>query len=68
MIQVIATIELKPGCRDDFLPLLNENEPVDQLPGYCNPGGDGGKVIGGKPAGITNFGGVGFNFTAGIVR
>ena len=27
MIQVIATIELKPGCRDDFLPLLNENVP-----------------------------------------
>ena len=29
MIQVIATIELRPGCRDDFLPVLNENEPVD---------------------------------------
>jgi quinol monooxygenase YgiN len=27
MIQVIATIELKPGCRDDFLPLLNDNIP-----------------------------------------
>ena len=27
MIQVIATIELKPGCREDFLPLLNENVP-----------------------------------------
>jgi quinol monooxygenase YgiN len=24
MIQVIATIELKPGCRDNFLPVLNE--------------------------------------------
>jgi hypothetical protein len=29
MVQVIATIELKPGCRDNFLPVLNENEPVD---------------------------------------
>ena len=29
MIQVIATIEMKPGCRDNFLPLLNENEPVN---------------------------------------
>ncbi len=29
MIQVIATIELKPGCRDDFLPVLNEHEPID---------------------------------------
>ena len=27
MIQVIATIELRPGCRDNFLPLLNENVP-----------------------------------------
>ena len=27
MIQVIATIELKPGCRDEFLPILNENVP-----------------------------------------
>jgi quinol monooxygenase YgiN len=27
MIQVIATIELKPGCRDAFLPILNENVP-----------------------------------------
>jgi quinol monooxygenase YgiN len=27
MIQVIATIELRPGCRDDFLPVLNENVP-----------------------------------------
>ena len=27
MIQVIATIELKPGCRGDFLPLLNANVP-----------------------------------------
>jgi quinol monooxygenase YgiN len=27
MIQVIATIELKPGCRDDFLPLLIDNVP-----------------------------------------
>ena len=27
MIQVIATIELKPGCREDFLPLLNDNVP-----------------------------------------
>ena len=27
MIQVIATIELKPGCRDTFLPILNENVP-----------------------------------------
>ncbi len=27
MIQVIATIGLKPGCRGDFLSLLNENVP-----------------------------------------
>ena len=27
MVQVIATIELKPGCRDAFLPILNENVP-----------------------------------------
>ena len=27
MIQVIASIELKPGCRDDFLARLNENVP-----------------------------------------
>lgn len=27
MIQVIATIELKPDCRDDFLTRLNENVP-----------------------------------------
>lgn len=27
MIQVIATIELKPGCRDEFLPRLNANVP-----------------------------------------
>ena len=27
MIQVIATIELKTGCREDFLPRLNENVP-----------------------------------------
>ena len=38
MIQVIATIELKPGCREDFLPLLNENVPnvkaEDGCPAY----------------------------------
>lgn len=27
MIQVIATIELRPGCRNDFLIRLNENVP-----------------------------------------
>ena len=27
MIQVIATIELKPDCRDEFLTRLNENVP-----------------------------------------
>jgi quinol monooxygenase YgiN len=27
MIHVIATIDLKPGCRDDFLQKLNENVP-----------------------------------------
>lgn len=27
MIQVIATIELKPGCRDEFLPRLKANVP-----------------------------------------
>jgi quinol monooxygenase YgiN len=25
MIQVVATIELKPDCRDDFLRILNDN-------------------------------------------
>ena len=27
MIQVIATIELKPGCLDEFMPLLKANVP-----------------------------------------
>ena len=27
MIQVIATIELNPGCLDKFLPILHENVP-----------------------------------------
>ena len=27
MIQVIATIELKPDCIDQFLPILHENVP-----------------------------------------
>ena len=27
MVQVIATIELRPGCRNDFLIRLNENVP-----------------------------------------
>ena len=27
MIHVIATIELNPGCREDFLRVLNENIP-----------------------------------------
>jgi quinol monooxygenase YgiN len=27
MIQVIATIELKPDCRDEYLRILNENVP-----------------------------------------
>jgi len=27
MIQVIATIELKPNCRDEFLAILHENVP-----------------------------------------
>ena len=27
MIHVIATIELKPGCRNDYLKILNENVP-----------------------------------------
>jgi len=35
MIQVIATIELKPGCRDDFLPLLNDNVPRVQAEEGC---------------------------------
>jgi quinol monooxygenase YgiN len=35
MIQVIATIELKPGCRDDFLPLLNENVPKVKAEDGC---------------------------------
>jgi len=35
MIQVIATIDLKPGCRDDFLPLLNENVPKVKAEDGC---------------------------------
>ena len=35
MIQVIATIELKPGCRDNFLPLLNENVPKVKAEDGC---------------------------------
>ena len=35
MIQVIATIELKPGCRDDFLPFLNENVPKVKAEDGC---------------------------------
>ena len=27
MIHVIATIELKPDCRDDYLKILSENVP-----------------------------------------
>lgn len=35
MIQVIATIELKPGFRDDFLPLLNANVPKVKVEDGC---------------------------------
>jgi quinol monooxygenase YgiN len=35
MIQVIAIIELKPGCREDFLPLLNENVPKVKAEDGC---------------------------------
>jgi quinol monooxygenase YgiN len=35
MIQVIATIELKPGCREDFLPLLNDNVPAVKAEDGC---------------------------------
>ena len=35
MIQVIATIELKPGCRDNFLPRLNENVPKVKAEDGC---------------------------------
>jgi len=35
MIQVIATIELKPGSREDFLPLLNDNLPKVQAEDGC---------------------------------
>ena len=35
MIQVIATIELKPGCREDFLPILNDNVPRVQAEDGC---------------------------------
>lgn len=27
MIQVIATVELKPNCMDEYLPILHENVP-----------------------------------------
>jgi quinol monooxygenase YgiN len=35
MIQVIATIELKPGCREEFLPLLNDNVPKVKAEDGC---------------------------------
>jgi len=35
MIQVIATIELKPGCRDEFLPRLNANVPKVKAEDGC---------------------------------
>jgi quinol monooxygenase YgiN len=35
MIQVIATIDLKPGCREDFLPLLNDNVPKVKAEDGC---------------------------------
>ncbi|MDX2502107.1 MAG: putative quinol monooxygenase [Deltaproteobacteria bacterium] len=35
MIQVIATIELKPGCREEFLPLLNANVPKVKAEDGC---------------------------------
>ena len=35
MIQVIATIELRPGCREDFLPILNDNVPRVQAEDGC---------------------------------
>ena len=61
-----SSAESKPLPRVNTLLFLLD-EPVDQLPGYCNPGGDGGKIVGGKPAGFFNFGGVGFNFTTGVI-
>ena len=35
MIQVIATIDLKPGCREEFLPLLNDNVPKVKAEDGC---------------------------------
>ena len=35
MIQVIATIELKPGCRDEFLPQLKANVPKVKAEDGC---------------------------------
>jgi quinol monooxygenase YgiN len=35
MIQVIATIELKPDCRDAYLRILNENVPRVKAEAGC---------------------------------
>ena len=35
MIHVIATIELKPGCRDDYLKILSENVPKVKAEDGC---------------------------------
>jgi quinol monooxygenase YgiN len=35
MIHVIATIELKPGCRDDYIKILNNNVPKVKAEDGC---------------------------------
>jgi len=35
MIQVIATIELKPGCREKYVAILNENVPAVKAEDGC---------------------------------
>ena len=35
MIHVIATIELKPGCRDDYLKILSKNVPKVKAEDGC---------------------------------
>jgi len=35
MIQVIATIELNPGCRENFLPILKDNVPKVKAEDGC---------------------------------
>ena len=44
------------------------DEPVDQVSGDGNSGRDGRQVVGRKPTGISDFGLVGLDFPAGVIR